>query len=1184
MQETAGQNGHRSERGSGGSVNELVVLDATSRDELRHRIDDLDASLSAHPDAQLADVAFSLVKPPGDSGGSRLAMVAGDTAELRTRLERAKERLADPSCRQIRDMVGIYYADEPLAAEGHVAYLFPGEGAQYLNMLADLHARFPDVREAIEAGDTLTLESQNGHGPLSRFNLFPSHASAEERAQAEADIRLLFNSILSVLVADWAIERVLSRLAVRPAMVAGHSAGELAALVAAGCVDRSGGSISAMSAALEDQTVAPGDESVLLAVGSSAEKLRKVLTENLPGVDPASWQVAMDNCPHQTVLVTSAVNAAEVEAALSEARVMYERLPFQRPYHTPRFEPYMGKLRDLFAAVDFRPPQLPLYSCTTGDLFPQQSDAIRELVLSHWVSPVEFTRMIRRMHADGARLFVEVGPRGNLSAFVQDILRGERFLALPADQPHRPGLTQLNHLVGQLYAHHVDVDLRYLFEERAVNRIESLFGGGSTGANRLETNHGDTLLPDTPAAPAPLVASEQRIAGDVSPGGGRQRDPRTSSVLNAHWQVMEQFLDDQQTIVRQYLDRHPRGGAPEGRVGRSAPVTNPVAPAPLAPPIGAGAGRTPDGGPLVDEIVRHEPGVEIVLRHRMDVAEDCFALDHTVGGRDISRVNPEQRGLPVMPMTFSLEFMAEAATLLVPGKVVTALEKVRVMRWLPYDDLDPTTIEIVAKVVPAEEGSADGAVRVTAEIRDLGSASSPPEAGRWPASTGTVVLEDAYRPAPVVGLEPLPNGREPTVDVPTLYRNLFHGPLLKGIVAIDEVNETTLDARMTILPREGVFQSKSDPRFHVDPVAVDVAMHPAAAWHLEQPDQSGRILLPIEIGRMDMYGPAQPEGTELKCRCSVLAGNARQFTHEGDVIDSRGRVWCSLRGIKCWRFYLPFGDVNFHGPKDTYFISQPFAAGRPERTLPPPDGGDATLERFGPGRTARAASVRLEPSTDLMQPAMLRSAACITLSEDEYEAIRAMKDASDEERGNWLYRRIAIKDACRILGEQTHGQKSFIADIEVSFGADGRPVASPRQAERPDDFPTVAIAQHESLICALATTTKHAGIALVPIGAEDDDGESLDAHHRGLVQEMPFDAAEAEARIHAAREAVARAVGCDVETGVTVEQAAGEVFAVSVSRSATAACPEFADRLIEVQTAVDGELAVASTLGEEHTG
>src|SRR6202023_2161531 len=97
--------------------------------------------------------------------------------------------------------------------------------------------------------------------------------------------------------------------------------------------------------------------------------------------------------------------------------------------------------------------------------------------------------------------------------------------------------------------------------------------------------------------------------------------------------------------------------------------------------------------PLLGEILRHEAGRELVTRRKLDLREDLFAAHHTLGGRKVSQVDPEQHGQPVMPMTFSLEMMAEAAAHLVPGKVIVGLKNIRLLRWLPFDDEDPTTVE-----------------------------------------------------------------------------------------------------------------------------------------------------------------------------------------------------------------------------------------------------------------------------------------------------------------------------------------------------------------------------------------------------------------------------------------------------------------------------------------------------------
>src|SRR5207249_4348343 len=108
---------------------------------------------------------------------------------LRTRLARAAEKLADPECRQLKDAAGIYYFEQPLHPGGRIAFLFPGEGAQYLNMLGDLCAHFPEVSDTFADCDRTAARAQQQGKPFSRVFLVPPDATAAEKADAERALR-----------------------------------------------------------------------------------------------------------------------------------------------------------------------------------------------------------------------------------------------------------------------------------------------------------------------------------------------------------------------------------------------------------------------------------------------------------------------------------------------------------------------------------------------------------------------------------------------------------------------------------------------------------------------------------------------------------------------------------------------------------------------------------------------------------------------------------------------------------------------------------------------------------------------------------------------------------------------------------------------------------------------------------
>ena len=181
-------------------------------------------------------------------------------------------------------------------------------------------------------------------------------------------------------------------------------------------------------------------------------------------------------------------------------------------------------VRELFQNCRFRAPRRPVYSCTTARPFPDDPEAIRELAIAHWAEPVRFSELIRNLYDDGVRLFVESGPRGNLSAFAEDVLSGLPFVAMPANVPRRSGLTQLNHLLGALLSHHVPLDLGPLYEHRAP--------GGATG--RLAPRH-----PAARSLPPRQSGRARSSRRGISTGGvpSRRRIDLTGTCVPRSWPV-----------------------------------------------------------------------------------------------------------------------------------------------------------------------------------------------------------------------------------------------------------------------------------------------------------------------------------------------------------------------------------------------------------------------------------------------------------------------------------------------------------------------------------------------------------------------------------------------------------------------------------------------------------------------
>src|SRR5581483_599382 len=202
---------------------------------------------------------------------------------------------------------------------------------------------------------------------------------------------------------------------------------------------------------------------VLLSVAAAAEEVAEVAA--LAG---GELYLAIDNCPHQVVLVGAADDVARARAIAAERGLVCETLPYDRAVHTPQFEPIARDLRAIFARLPVKAPSVQLWSCTSAGPHSDDPTQIRELLVEHWTSTVRFRETIERMHDDGFRIFIESGARGNLTAFVEDVLRGREACAVAADVRRRSGTAQLCHLVAQLAVHCVELNPGYLFEHRGV--------------------------------------------------------------------------------------------------------------------------------------------------------------------------------------------------------------------------------------------------------------------------------------------------------------------------------------------------------------------------------------------------------------------------------------------------------------------------------------------------------------------------------------------------------------------------------------------------------------------------------------------------------------------------------------------------------------------------------------------
>ena len=172
--------------------------------------------------------------------------------------------------------------------------------------------------------------------------------------------------------------------------------------------------------------------------------------------------LAADNSEHQVVLGGFEDAVEQAVAELTKHGAICDRHLDPMAPHTPLLEGMAERLSMRAATVGIRAPRVVVYSGATAAPFPDDPDQVRRLLARQWIEPVRFRQLIEAMYRDGARVFVDVGPRGVLAGFVDDTLRGRPHAAVAVNLAGRRPKEQLCHAMAILAAHHVRLDLREL--------------------------------------------------------------------------------------------------------------------------------------------------------------------------------------------------------------------------------------------------------------------------------------------------------------------------------------------------------------------------------------------------------------------------------------------------------------------------------------------------------------------------------------------------------------------------------------------------------------------------------------------------------------------------------------------------------------------------------------------------
>lgn len=280
------------------------------------------------------------------------------------------------------------------------AYIFPGQGAQFVGMGLDLYEKYPLAQELFESANEIL-------GFPITDTMFNGTPEALKETKVTQPAIFLHSVVLSKIMGkDF-----------KPDMVAGHSLGEFSALVANDTLNFEDGLKLVSKRALAMQKACELQPSTMAAVlGLEDEVVEKICKETEGVVVAANY-----NCPGQLV-ISGEVKAIEQaceklkEAGARRALV----LPVGGAFHSPLMEPAREELAAAIANTDFDTPKCPIYQNVTATAV-NNADEIKKNLMAQLTAPVKWTQSVQNMVKDGATLFTEVGPGNVLQGLVRKI-------------------------------------------------------------------------------------------------------------------------------------------------------------------------------------------------------------------------------------------------------------------------------------------------------------------------------------------------------------------------------------------------------------------------------------------------------------------------------------------------------------------------------------------------------------------------------------------------------------------------------------------------------------------------------------------------------------------------------------------------------------------------------------------
>nr|AFV96142.1 polyketide synthase [Cylindrospermum licheniforme UTEX B 2014]ARU81122.1 CylH [Cylindrospermum licheniforme UTEX B 2014] len=408
----------------------LLTLSAKCEKGLQELVQDYQEFLETNSTAALSDVCFS-----ANTGRShfdyRLALVAESTENLLQQLKAFAT--GEETTKLLRGQATS--KERP-----KIAFLFTGQGSQYVDMGRELYSTQPVFRKTLEECDRILRLYLDK--PLLNI-LYPASGDTSVIDETAYTQPALF-------AIEYALVQLWKSWGIQPDVVMGHSAGEYVAACVAGVFS------------LEDALKLIAHRGKLMQALPANGKMVSVMADEATvtaAISSCRWEVAIAayNGPESIVISDQQDKVDVVKALLEDKGIKTKELNVFHAFHSPLMEPMLAEYETIATQVSYKTPQIPLISNVTGKRV-DESIASAKYWVRHVKEPVKFAQSMETLNAQGNFIFLEIGPKPILLGMGRQCLPSDVGVWLPSLRQRVKDWQQILNSLGQLYVQGIEVD------------------------------------------------------------------------------------------------------------------------------------------------------------------------------------------------------------------------------------------------------------------------------------------------------------------------------------------------------------------------------------------------------------------------------------------------------------------------------------------------------------------------------------------------------------------------------------------------------------------------------------------------------------------------------------------------------------------------------------------------------